>query len=47
MTVNALGIYEKALPPTLNWEQKFELVHELGFNFWNFPLMKVMNACNG
>ena len=38
MTVNALGIYEKALPPTLNWEQKFELVHELGFNFLEFSI---------
>lgn len=38
MTVNALGIYEKALPPTLNWKQKFELVHELGFNFLEFSI---------
>lgn len=38
MTVNALGIYEKALPPTLNWEQKFELVHESGFNFLEFSI---------
>jgi len=38
MTVNALGIYEKALPQTLNWEQKFNLVHKLGFNFLEFSI---------
>lgn len=38
MTINALGIYEKALPPKLNWEQKFNLVHDLGFNFLEFSI---------
>lgn len=33
MTTNSLGIYEKALPSSLSWREKFELVHELGFNF--------------
>ncbi|MCO6542478.1 MAG: L-ribulose-5-phosphate 3-epimerase [Lactobacillus sp.] len=36
--MNALGIYEKALPPKLNWEQKFNLVHDLGFNFLEFSI---------
>lgn len=38
MTVNALGIYEKALPQDLTWEEKFNLVHELGFNFLEFSI---------
>lgn len=38
MTVNALGIYEKALPQDLTWEEKFNLVHELGFNFLEFSV---------
>ena len=38
MTVNALGIYEKALPPVTNWERTFDLVHELGFNFLEFSV---------
>lgn len=38
MTVNALGIYEKALPPKLSWEDKFNLVHRLGFNFLEFSI---------
>lgn len=38
MTVNALGIYEKALPQELSWREKFELVHQLGFNFLEFSI---------
>lgn len=38
MTENALGIYEKALPQDLTWEEKFNLVHELGFNFIEFSI---------
>ncbi|MCF7522628.1 L-ribulose-5-phosphate 3-epimerase [Levilactobacillus brevis] len=38
MTVNALGIYEKALPQDLTWKEKFNLVHELGFNFLEFSI---------
>ncbi|WP_024747865.1 L-ribulose-5-phosphate 3-epimerase [Levilactobacillus namurensis] len=38
MTVNALGIYEKALPQDLAWEEKFNLVHDLGFNFLEFSI---------
>jgi predicted hexulose-6-phosphate isomerase len=38
VTVNALGIYEKALPQDLSWKDKFELVHELGFNFLEFSI---------
>ncbi|MDT7013251.1 L-ribulose-5-phosphate 3-epimerase [Levilactobacillus namurensis] len=38
MTVNALGIYEKALPQDLTWEEKFNLVHDLGFNFLEFSI---------
>ncbi|MCH5464113.1 L-ribulose-5-phosphate 3-epimerase [Levilactobacillus tujiorum] len=38
MTVNALGIYEKALPQDLTWKKKFNLVHELGFNFLEFSI---------
>lgn len=38
MTVNPLGIYEKALPSSLSWEEKFDLVHELGFNFLEFSI---------
>lgn len=38
MTVNALGIYEKALPQGLSWKEKFELVHKLGFNFLEFSI---------
>lgn len=38
MTVNPLGIYEKALPNDLSWEEKFNLVHELGFNFLEFSI---------
>ncbi|KRM75067.1 L-ribulose-5-phosphate 3-epimerase [Secundilactobacillus collinoides] len=38
MTVNALGIYEKALPQDLSWEEKFNLVHQLGFNFLEFSI---------
>lgn len=38
MTENALGIYEKALPQDLTWKEKFELVHQLGFNFLEFSI---------
>lgn len=38
MTVNAVGIYEKALPKGLSWKETFELVHELGFNFLEFSV---------
>lgn len=38
MTVNALGIYEKALPQDLTWAEKFKLTHELGFNFLEFSV---------
>lgn len=38
MTINALGIYEKALPVGLTWEEKFNLVHDLGFNFLEFSI---------
>lgn len=38
MTTNALGIYEKALPQNLSWEEKFNLVHQLGFNFLEFSI---------
>lgn len=38
MTENALGIYEKALPQSLTWEEKFNLVHDLGFNFIEFSI---------
>ncbi|MGZ9851961.1 L-ribulose-5-phosphate 3-epimerase [Limosilactobacillus ingluviei] len=38
MTTNAVGIYEKALPQDLTWKEKFELVHELGFNFLEFSI---------
>ena len=38
MTTNALGIYEKALPQKLTWTEKFNLVHELGFNFLEFSI---------
>lgn len=38
MTINALGIYEKALPQSLSWEEKFQLVHDLGFNFLEFSI---------
>lgn len=38
MTVNSLGIYEKALPQDLSWRETFELVHELGFNFLEFSI---------
>ena len=38
MTLNALGIYEKALPQDLSWQEKFELVHGLGFNFLEFSI---------
>lgn len=31
--MNSLGIYEKALPKGLNWQEKLMLVKELGFNF--------------
>lgn len=31
--MNSLGIYEKALPKGLSWEEKLTLVKELGFNF--------------
>lgn len=36
--MNALGIYEKALPQDLTWEERFNLVHELGFNFLEFSV---------
>ncbi|MFR0602766.1 L-ribulose-5-phosphate 3-epimerase [Limosilactobacillus mucosae] len=36
--MNALGIYEKALPQDLSWEEKFNLTHELGFNFLEFSI---------
>lgn len=38
MTVNSLGIYEKALPQDLSWSEKFKLVHQLGFNFLEFSI---------
>lgn len=38
MTVNSLGIYEKALPQNLSWKEKFQLVHDLGFNFLEFSI---------
>lgn len=38
MTINALGIYEKALPADMSWQETFELVHELGFNFLEFSI---------
>lgn len=38
MTQNALGIYEKALPQDLSWQEKFELTHDLGFNFLEFSI---------
>lgn len=38
MTTNALGIYEKALPQDLSWKEKFQLVHDLGFNFLEFSI---------
>lgn len=38
MTTNALGIYEKALPQDLTWEEKFNLANELGFNFLEFSI---------
>ena len=38
MTTNAVGIYEKALPQDLSWEEKFNLTHELGFNFLEFSI---------
>lgn len=38
MTENTLGIYEKALPQSLTWEEKFNLVHDLGFNFIEFSI---------
>lgn len=38
MTINALGIYEKALPQDLSWKETFELVHDLGFNFLEFSV---------
>lgn len=38
MTINPLGIYEKALPSNLSWEEKFNLVHKLGFNFLEFSI---------
>lgn len=38
MTVNALGIYEKALPQNLSWRETFELTHDLGFNFLEFSV---------
>lgn len=38
MTANALGIYEKALPQDLTWQEKFNLAHNLGFNFIEFSI---------
>lgn len=38
MTINALGIYEKVLSVRLTWEEKFNLVHDLGFNFLEFSI---------
>lgn len=38
MTINPVGIYEKALPSSLTWEEKFNLVHQLGFNFLEFSI---------
>lgn len=38
MTTNALGIYEKALPQNMSWEDKFKLVHNLGYNFLEFSI---------
>ncbi|MQS90145.1 L-ribulose-5-phosphate 3-epimerase [Companilactobacillus mishanensis] len=38
MTVNSLGIYEKALPKGLTWLETLNLVHKLGFNFLEFSV---------
>lgn len=38
MTLNSLGIYEKALPKGLSWEDEFNLVHKLGYNFLEFSV---------
>ncbi|MDF7639275.1 L-ribulose-5-phosphate 3-epimerase [Lactobacillus sp. ESL0791] len=38
MTINSLGIYEKALPQNLSWKEEFQLVHDLGFNFLEFSI---------
>jgi len=38
MVTNTVGIYEKALPKKLSWEEQFNLVHELGFNFLEFSI---------
>jgi L-ribulose-5-phosphate 3-epimerase len=38
MVVNAVGIYEKALPADMSWEERFDLVHRLGFNFLEFSV---------
>lgn len=38
MTVNSLGIYEKALPQKISWEEKLNLVKKLGFNFLEFSI---------
>lgn len=38
MTENAVGIYEKALPEGLSWEERFNLCHDLGFNFVEFSI---------
>lgn len=28
-----LGLYEKAMPNSLNWEEKIQMAKELGFDF--------------
>lgn len=38
MTVNSLGIYEKALPKNISWKEKMSLVKSLGFNFLEFSI---------
>lgn len=38
MTINTLGIYEKALPQELSWIEKFKLARQLGFNFVEFSI---------
>lgn len=38
MTINAVGIYEKALPKNLSWEEKFLLAKKLGFNYIEFSI---------
>ena len=28
-----LGLYEKAMPPTLSWEERLKTARDLGFDF--------------